>query len=160
MTQSQVNSDNRASMTPEEKEAFIKQWGQEEVVKVQKFCLSKGIDIKSFQRDRCLSIPPAIGIWYLSSKTKEDFWIVSGDLPTDFAPGSVAANPREAIRYFAMSWQLKAARMEDSLAEGKIVLADKETQEKAIQELITKANALMGLQQDDKLWLDSERKIA
>ncbi|TQV77163.1 DUF4826 family protein [Aliikangiella marina] len=160
MTQSQTNSATPNPMTPEEREAMSRKWGQEEVVKIQKFCFSNGIEFKSFKQDRCLCIPPVIGIWYVTSKTKEDYWVVSGEMPTDLAPASVAANAREALRYFSMSWHLKAAKMEDSLAEGKVQLGDKETQQKAIAELITKANTLATLHQDDKLWAESELKIA
>ena len=159
MTQPQANSATQTPLTPEEIANLTKKWEQEEIVKVQKFCFSNGVEFKNFRQDRCLCIPPAIGIWCITSKTKEDYWLISGEFPTDIAPMSVAKDARDVIRYFSMSWHLKAARMEESLAEGKVEMGDKETQQKAIAELINKANALASIREDEKLWAETGLNI-
>lgn len=149
------------SLSAEEKQEQIQRWQQEEHVKIQKYCHSQGIQAKSLDQKQCQCLPPAVAVWYINSVTKgEDYWIISGELPTDLAPAKVANNAREAMRYFAMNWQLKAANLEDALAEGKVQLADRETQQKFAQELTVKAEAVYKLATDEKLWASTGLKVS
>jgi len=62
-------------------------------------------------------------------------WFISGDLPTAIADSSVAETPREAARYFALRWQLNAARGGDRA-----------------EELAAEAENLYRLVDQDELW--------
>ncbi|TQV84404.1 DUF4826 family protein [Aliikangiella coralliicola] len=149
------------ALSQEEAEAKIKRWNQEEFVKIQKFCQSQGVQIKGLKQNMCQCLPPVIGVWYIQSATKgEDYWVISGDFPTDLANASVAKNAREALRYFSMSWQIKAANLEDALAEGKIQLNDKETQQKFAKDLVEKAEKLYVISHDEKLWAQVGLKLS
>ena len=64
-------------------------------------------------------------------------WFISGDLPTAIADSSVAETPREAARYFALRWQLNAARGGDGA-----------------EELVAEAEKLYRLVGQDELWQD------
>lgn len=64
-------------------------------------------------------------------------WFICGDFPTDHAASAIAATPREAARYFSLSWQLKAARSASPDSE-----------------LIERAEALYELVNEDRLWPD------
>lgn len=140
-------------MTPEETEKEFKTWSQKEYVKISKFCNSKGHQISGIDQTRCQSLPPILGLWYVKTQDKKiDLWCIAGEFPTDLASSKVAENAREALRYFSMSWQLQAAKLEEGLAEGKISLQDKETQEKFVKELTTRAESLYDLYINDKLW--------
>ena len=151
MTQAQQQTQQQ-TVSPEEAQARNEKWAQEQLVKIQKQCFANGIEFNKFKADKCLSLPPAIGIWAFTDNKKNEYWAITGQLPVDIAPASVAANQREVARYFSMSWQLKAARMEESLAEGKMLMGDAETQKAAIDELIQKANALYDIYEKDDLW--------
>lgn len=143
-------------VSAEEAQEQIKRWHQEEFVKVQKFCVSKGVQAKSIDQTKTKCLPPIVGAWYVNTANKgEDFWVLTGDLPTDLAPAKVAPDAREALRYFSMNWQLKAANIEDAIAEGKITGENKETQIKFIQELVSKAEGLYQLHGDEKLWANA-----
>ena len=39
------------------------------------------------------------------------YWVITGVVPTDHAETTAARNVREAARYFALKWQLEAARL-------------------------------------------------
>lgn len=62
-------------------------------------------------------------------------WFISGDIPTAVADSSVAATPREAARYFALRWQLRAAQGDERA-----------------EELATDAEKLYRLVEQDDLW--------
>jgi len=143
-------------LSAQETEEKIKLWHQEEFVKVQKFCLSKGIQVKGIDQNHTKCLPPVVGAWYVNGTNKgENYWVVSGDLPTDVASAEVAPNAREVLKYFSMNWQLKAANIEDAIAEGKITGENKETQSKFVEELVNKAEGLYHLHSDEKLWASS-----
>jgi hypothetical protein len=63
------------------------------------------------------------------------WWFIGGDLPTDYVEASAAASTREAARYFALRWQLRAAN-------------DTETG----SQLAERAEALYQLAEDENLW--------
>jgi len=63
-------------------------------------------------------------------------WFICGEVPTDHLDSTGASTPREAARYFAMKWQLDAARRQEGF--------DKQ--------LADKAEALYALVDDTRLW--------
>ena len=63
------------------------------------------------------------------------WWFISGDFPTDHVDFSVASSAREAARYFALRWQIRAAN--DAEAGNK---------------LAERAEALYQLTEDDRFW--------
>ena len=147
MTQAQVE------VTNEEQQLKFQDWAQSEYVKISKFCSSKGYQVTSVNQKKCRYLAPLIAIWYVKTDDKNvDLWVISGDFPTDLTVSKVAKNAREVIRHFSLAWQLKAAKLEESLSEGKVALADKETQTKFAQQLITRAESFYTLYNDEKKW--------
>jgi hypothetical protein len=63
------------------------------------------------------------------------WWFISGDLPTDHVESSAAASTRDAARYFALRWQIRAANDKD-----------------AGSQLTGRAESLYQLAEDDRLW--------
>jgi hypothetical protein len=156
-----AQEENLKSLTNEEKEAKIKDWNQNEFVKIQKYCVTQGVEPKRIIQSKCQVIAPVLGIWYVESTTKgEDYWVISGELPTDISPAKIAKNAREALRHFSMNWQLKAANLENALTQGQQPNVDKETQEKYINELSVKAETIYQIAQDDKLWASVGLKMS
>jgi hypothetical protein len=149
-------SENTAELSNEEKEANIKAWNQEQFVKIQKYALSKGIQVKGVKQELSRCLPPVIGVWYINSTTQgEDYWIVSGSCPTDIAASTSAKNARQALSHFSLTWQLQAANLEAALADNTVTLSDKETQQKWAEELVNKAEMLYSIYNDQELWAGS-----
>jgi hypothetical protein len=64
-------------------------------------------------------------------------WFICGEVPLDYLPGNVAAAPREALRHFAMKWQLDAERASDA---------------ESADVLIENAEAIYALADDERAW--------
>lgn len=64
-------------------------------------------------------------------------WFICGEVPLDYLPGNVAAAPREALRHFAMKWQLDAERADDA---------------ESADVLIENAEAIYALADDKRVW--------
>lgn len=58
-------------------------------------------------------LAPLVALWKITAvrPQRQSFWVLSGDLPTDVMAAGGAATAREALRHFAMSWQLKAEQL-------------------------------------------------
>jgi hypothetical protein len=64
-------------------------------------------------------------------------WFICGEVPLDCIDGAVAENPRDAIRHFAIKWQLDA---------------DKTGSPEQSRRLIHLAESLYPLAENDRLW--------
>ncbi|MDJ0748727.1 MAG: DUF4826 family protein [Woeseiaceae bacterium] len=64
-------------------------------------------------------------------------WFIAGEAPLDFTASANAASPRDALRHFAMKWQLDAERTDD---------ADRKA------ELIELAESVYELADDERFW--------
>ena len=59
------------------------------------------------------AVAPYVAIWRaLGSRSGEPaYWVITGDLPTDFLPSSAADSPRAAATAFAERWRSVAGYM-------------------------------------------------
>lgn len=78
-------------------------------------------------------------------------WFICGEVPTDLVDSENASTPRDAARYFAMKWQLEAARQE-SLAEKTPTEQAPESPNAGVVTLADKAEALYALVDDAEIW--------
>lgn len=82
--------------------------------------------------------------------SKKFKWLICGEVPTDFMDSATASTPREAARYFAMKWQLEAARQKDLAGQDSMGPAP-QSHEPGSQ-LVDQAEALYELADDAVLW--------
>ncbi|HEV2321310.1 MAG TPA: DUF4826 family protein [Gammaproteobacteria bacterium] len=89
-------------------------------------------------------------VWPKHGETPK-LWVITGVVPTDHVESSAARNCREAARYFAMKWQLEAARLGQgdatSAGEGKIDWNEMGTS------IARRAEWLHDLMQDERRWM-------
>lgn len=64
-------------------------------------------------------------------------WFICGEVPLDYLRGDVATSPREALRHFAIKWQLDAERAGDT---------------ESADVLIENAEAIYALADDERVW--------
>lgn len=76
-------------------------------------------------------------------------WVITGIVPTDHAEANAAKNCREAARYFALKWQLEAARLGESNATPRSEHIDWNQMESNIT---NRAEWLFDLTQDNRRW--------
>ena len=81
------------------------------------------------------------------------YWVITGVVPTDHADGNVARTAREAARYFALKWQLEAARLGHGNSSAPQV-GDAKVDWKAMEgDIAKRAEWLHDLMQDDRRWM-------
>ncbi|MEC4725404.1 DUF4826 family protein [Shewanella sp. D64] len=143
----QVETQTEA-MDPEQQEALRQQWIKEHFQKANRFLAEKGVIPSKVIADESRYLAPYVAVWKMESKqpTKQTFWVMSGDLPSDYVDVKVAGTAREALRHFSMMWQMQAENLFKSGA------TKDPTQAKFAQLLVSRAESLYQIQGDDKLW--------
>ncbi|QSX35761.1 DUF4826 family protein [Shewanella sedimentimangrovi] len=129
-------------------EAMRQEWVRAHFQKANRFLAEKGILPGKVLVDECRYLPPYVAVWKMEAQkpAKQTFWVMSGDLPTDYVDVKVAGTAREALRHFSMMWQLKA---ENLIKSGAV---KDPTQAKFANLLISRAQSLYQMQADEKLW--------
>ncbi len=138
----------KAHPTPEQLEQVRQEWIRTQFQKANKFLAEKGIIPSKVLDTESRYLAPYMAVWKIESKrpSKKTYWVLSGDLPSDLVDVSVAKTAREAVRHFSLTWQLKA---ENLVRTG--VTRDA-TQAKYANLLISRAESLYTMQNDDSLW--------
>ena len=80
-------------------------------------------------------------------------WFICGEVPTDYLASSIATTPRDAAKNFAMKWQLAAERFKQRAEQNPTPPSSEPQQVNPGKQLIDHAEALYGLVEDDRLWL-------
>lgn len=121
------------------------EWVRSQFQKANEHLASKGIVPDNVAVAESRYMPPLLAIWKLNTRDKQSYWVISGDLPTDYIQYSAATDAREAVRTFSLQWQLKAQKIIES------GISDK-TQQDYANLLINRAQGLYELFSQDELW--------
>jgi hypothetical protein len=119
------------------------QWIREQYQAATKYLATQGLVTDSVIVEASRYLVPLLAIWKLKVLDGSYFWVICGDLPSDHNTFDVAPNAREAVRHFAFKWQMQA--------ENLLKIADKE-QEEFAKLLISRAEGLYDMYQQEKLW--------
>ncbi len=131
-----------AEMTEERKQ----QWIKEQYQIATKYLAEKGIVTKSVIVEESRYLVPLLALWKLTSMDGKRFWVLCGDLPSDYSSVDVAPNAREALRHFSLKWQMQAENL---------LQAKNEEQNNFAHLLIGRADGLYNLYNDESFWQQS-----
>jgi hypothetical protein len=120
------------------------QWVKKQYQIATKYLAEKGIITNSVAVEESRYLVPILALWKLTAMDGKKFWVLCGDLPSDHSSVDVALNAREAIRHFALKWQMQAENL---------LQADNEQQKSFAHILISRAEGLYKLYDDENLWL-------
>lgn len=131
----------QVNMTQEE----LMQWVREQFQKSTKFLAEEGILVEQVITQESRYLAPILAVWKVKARDGKQYWTIGGEVPNDVFAISVAKDAREVLRYASLHWQLKAENL--SKIEGQ----DK-TRDDFIKLLISRAQGLYQLSQDERLW--------
>jgi hypothetical protein len=120
-------------------------WVRAQFQKANEYLATKGIIPDNVAVSESRYLPPLVAIWKLNTRDAKSFWVISGDLPTDHMPLSAAPNAREAMRSFALRWQLKA----EQIAQAGF---SDQTQVDFANLLVKRAESLYDMFDNEQLW--------
>lgn len=138
---SEQSTQNQTEVT----EAQRAEWVRAQFQKANEYLATKGIIPDNVAVSESRYLPPFVAVWKLNTRDKKAFWVISGDLPTDHMSISAAPDAREAIRAFALHWQLKAEQIAQAGFNDK-------TQHDFANLLVNRAHDLYDLFDNEQLW--------
>jgi hypothetical protein len=115
-------------------------WAKREIDRLVNALLAQGaIDDNLVEARLAWTVPSEVVLGQLRQQGNllEFLWIIGGNVPADSVHSSAARTPRDAVRHFALKWQLDAGQMDD---------AD------AASTLVEHAEYLYALSDDDRFW--------
>jgi hypothetical protein len=102
-------------------------------------------------------VAPYLSIWAVESlKTPGavGWWVISGDLPTDYISTSSAKHPRQALREFADTWEDVASHIRAGTPHPSISIGPLETRSELLPILEKRAEIFRRFAEDDSIWED------
>lgn len=120
-------------------------WVRERFQECNKYLAEKGILADKVLVDESRYMAPLVALWKVKARDRKVFWVITGQLPADHVPATIASDPRDVLRHFSMSWQLKADAILNAEQQDPV-------QQKFAALLIQRAEALYQLFNDDKYW--------
>jgi hypothetical protein len=132
-------------LTEEQQAEANSEWVRIQFQKANQYLAEKGILPDNVAVSESRYLTPLMAVWKITAQDRKQYWVISGDLPTDHMPLSAAQDAREAVRAFSLSWQLKAEQVMNS---GSI---DK-TKADFANLLVHRAHGLYDLFNKEELW--------
>lgn len=133
------NRNDNVEKTFENRDAALT-WARREIDVVVGELLDAGaIDSAVIEARLAWTVPPEVVLGQLREQGNlvEFLWAIGGNVPSDTIHSSAAGSPRDAVRHFALKWQLDASRIDDA---------------NAAKSLMEHAEYLYALSDDDRFW--------
>lgn len=121
-------------------------WVRENFELANKYLAQLGIISDKIIMRESRYLIPYVAVWKFTTQGKKGpVWVINGDLPMDMVEQSAAKDARDAMRYFALRWQMKAETM---------LQAEQATEQHRQQALylIGRAEGLYELAEQNKFW--------
>jgi Domain of unknown function (DUF4826) len=101
-------------------------------------------------------IAPYVSVWAIESGKTPDatgWWVISGDLPTDYLSGFEAHDPRKVVRAFGLRWQAAAREMSRGNEPLDMQIGNTPEERKHLSPmLMSRAELLIDFANRDEIW--------
>ncbi|PTC00575.1 DUF4826 domain-containing protein [Thalassospira xiamenensis] len=132
-------------------EAEAAAWVKETFQAANKYLAEQGILSHRILTKESRYVAPVVAIWKFETNDGKFCWVINGDLPTDHVGEKAAATARDAMRHFALNWQLKAEAIFNDNN-----LANDETQQAYAELLVSRSESLYALSDKNELWQNEQ----
>jgi hypothetical protein len=102
-------------------------------------------------------VAPYVSIWAIESTSKPGWvgwWVISGDLPTDYVSANAIKHPRDAIQAIAARWQNAAVLMAQGAGAPGFTIGSPNDWPSLAPLLESRAKLLQEWAGDERLWSD------
>jgi hypothetical protein len=103
-------------------------------------------------------VAPVVSVWAIESATTPGamgWWVICGDLPTDYISAADADDPRQAASAFASRWRETAAAVEAGLDSSTFQFGTSAEERRSFAPMLrSRAELLARWAADDEVWTD------
>jgi hypothetical protein len=133
-------------MTEQLTEEQIQTWAREAFQQANQFLAKEGVLFDTVVTEECRYLAPLVAVWKIKAMDNKMYWVLTGDVPTDFTLADNAKDARGALRYFSMRWQIKAENLLQNNQQ------QDPSQTSYAQLLADRAEKIYLLQENEGLW--------
>jgi hypothetical protein len=141
--------------------AVEQQWCEERRAQVIAYLRGEGVEHGRVGEWPAWHVTPYVSVWAIESKKRPGWvgwWVICGDLPTDYVSAHTIKHPREAIRSIAETWREQARLMAAGETHPDICLGRPEDRAALAPLLATRASVLLEWANDDSVWADVDAR--
>ena len=150
-----IEDNQQPSQNQDNNKITEQEWLKKEHGEVLAYCSRNSLGLSAIIQSRSAVLPPLVAVWLVDSKVnKQQFWVITGDVPLDHISSNHAKDARDAIRDFSLRWQLQSENILNGLAKNRVQPDLIETQRKFAAFLISRAHSLYDIFEKDELWLN------
>lgn len=137
-------------------EAEEEQWLDERQDEVYEYLKREGVTHGRVEEWPSWYVTPYVSVWAIESAKEPEtvgWWVICGDLPTDYISSTDIENPREAVSEFAKRWIEVAEYMSKGKLHPTIKIGNPDNYHELGPLLISRAETLNKWVKDDSNWL-------
>lgn len=131
------------------------QWCSQRRVAVMAYLSKEGLVHGKIGSWPAWHVAPYLSIWAVESLNMPGavgWWVISGDLPTDYISSSSAKHPRQALRAFAETWEDVASHVRAGTSHPSISIGAPEMRSEMLPILESRSAILRLYAEDDSIW--------
>jgi len=136
-------------------------WCEERRAEAAEYLRGEGVDHGRVAEWPAWHVAPHVSLWGIESGRAAEsvgWWVICGDLPTDYVSARQAADPREALRAFAARWSEVAAYMFRGEAHPTIEIGSPATWPRLAPLLKKRAELLNSCADDAPQWRNDHQR--
>jgi hypothetical protein len=137
--------------------AVDEQWCDERRAQVTAYLRDEGVEHGRVGESPAWHVAPYVSIWAIESRLHPGsvgWWVICGDLPTDYISAAGIRHPREAMRAIAAEWHEAAKLVARGERHSEFPVGQPEEWVSLAPLLETRASMLLQWADDDGLWND------
>ena len=135
--------------------AIEEAWCGERRAQVESYLRGEGVDHGEIGDWPAWHVAPYVSIWAVQSQARPGWvgwWVICGDLPTDYLSAAKIRHPRDAVRSFGERWRDLARLMADGDQTSDIQIGRPEDGPSLSPLLSSRASILLEWADDDSQW--------
>ena len=137
--------------------AVEERWCNERREEVREYLHQKGVAHGQIGEWPAWYLAPCVSVWAIESKSNPGWlgwWVISGDLPTDYVSAQTIKHPRDAIRAIAERWSNAAEQMVRGQPSPGFSIGSPSEWPALAPHLSSRATLLRAWAGDSELWKD------
>jgi len=142
-------------MTDYDDPAAEEQWCNERRVQVVAYLKDQRVEHGRVGEWPAWHVAPYVSVWAIESRKAPDWvgwWVICGDLPTDYVSSAGVKHPREAVRAIAQRWRDLAPHLERGEPHPTINVGNAANWKELAPLLKARSKLLMEWVEDDAIW--------
>lgn len=136
-------------------EVSIERWCNEQRENAARYLSEQPVRFGALGEWPAWHVAPYVSVWAVESVASPGtvgWWVISGDLPTDYTSGAGTPDPRSAVAAFAKRWDSAAVQMERGKQLDGFTVGAPENARELAQLLRSRAGVLLEWVNDDSCW--------